>query len=207
MKQVNLKEFNVEELSISFWVSLTEDLFERLKSTVAPDEDGDYVFMDWYKMGNEGHSVLGIVSKVKYIPERYRIWIVCERRGGRGWMAKGVSVSRLLEIISGIEEEIVGICGLRLSFGKRKSYKTIISLPMKVTEMTNTLYDEIHGMHFIKKEGKSVKYDVILDLGADRTLKEMITFRKVINIRELILEDVLGDGMRISDGFVSREER
>jgi hypothetical protein len=206
MKQLNLKELDIEELEITFWVGLTEDLLEKIRSEVAPDEDGDYVFMDWYKVGSVGHFVMAIVSKEKHIPERYRIRIVCERRGGKRWGVGNVSVSRLLEIISSIEEETLGICGLRLSFGKRRRYKTVVSLPLKVTEMSKTLYDEIHGMHFIKREGKFFKYDVILDLEADKSLREMITFRKVININESILEDVVREGMKISDGFVSREE-
>lgn len=204
---MNLKEFNIEELNITFGVSLKGDLLEEVRSAVAPDEDGDYLFMDWYKISNVGHFVLAIVSKEKHIPERYRIRIICERRGSRGWMTGEVSVDKLLGILSSIEEEIAAICGLRLSFGKRKRYKTIISLPMKITEMSKTLYDEIHGMHFVKREGELFKYDVILDLDPDRSLREMITFRKVMNMNESILEDVVREGMRISDGFISREKR
>ena len=122
-------------------------------------------------------------------------------------MAQRVSVGKLVEIISSIDKEIVAICWLKLSFGRRRRYKTIVSLPMKVTEMPERLYDEIHGMHFIKREGKVLKYDVILDLDPDRSLREMITFRKAININESVLEEVIREGMRISDGFVSRGER
>lgn len=206
MKQVNLRESNIEELSFTFWPNLTDDLLEKIRSVVAPDKDGDYLFMESYKIGNVGHFVGAVITKLK-VEGSYRIRVLCEIGGGRG-LGKGVvSVSKLFEIISSIKEELAGICMLKLSFGRRKKYKKIISLPLKITDMPKALYDEIRGIHFTKNEGKVFKYDVILDLEPDGALKETITYRKMININESILEDIIREGIEISDGFVLSEKQ
>lgn len=206
MKQVNLKEFNIEELRFTLWPNLTDDLVEEIRSVVAPDEDGDYLFMESYKIGNVGHFVGAVVSKLE-VEGSYRIRVFCEiGRGGR--LGKSVvSVSKLFEIISSVKEDLAGICMLKLSFGRRKKYKKIISLPIKITDMPNAIYDEIRGMHFTKNEGRIFKYDVILDIEPDGALKETITYRKMININESILEDIIREGIEISDRFVLREKQ
>jgi hypothetical protein len=205
MKQVNLKEFNIEEVRFTVWTSLTDDLLEKIQSVVAPDKDGDYVFMESYKIGNVGHFVFAMVSELKG-EGIYRIGVICEKRGRR--LRKGIaSVSKLLEIISSIKEEMRVMCVLSLSFGRRKKYKTIISLPIKITDMPKTLYNEIHGFHFAKREGKDLKYDVVVDIERDGTLIELINFIKVINIKESILEDIIQEGIEISDGFIVREKQ
>jgi len=203
MKQVNLKEFNITELRFKFWTNLTSDLLEKIESVVAPDEDGDYVFMDPYKIKNVGHLIATVVSKSTG-EGRYGIRGICEvRKGGR--LGKGmVSVSKLLEIMSSIKEEITVMCLLRLSFGRRQKPKTIISLPIKITDMPKTLYDEIHGIHFVKREGRGFKYEVILDLERDGTLTGIIIYNKLMSIKESILEDIIQEGIEISDGFVLR---
>jgi len=206
MKQVNFKEFNITGLRFTFWVDLTDDLLEKIQSVAPPDKDGRCVFVDSYKIDNVSHFAVALVSKSKG-ERRYRIGVMWERerltRAGKG----RASVSKLFEIISCIKEEIAVKCTLRLSFGGTRKYKTIINLPIKITDMPESIYDEIHGMHFVKREGELFRYDVILDLDPDRSLREIITFRKVINMNESILEDVVREGMGISDGFVSGEKR
>ena len=203
MKQVNLKEFNIEEVRFTFWTSLTDDLLEKIRGVVAPDKDGDYVFMESYKIGNVGHFVVAVVSELKG-EGMYRIGVLCEKRSG-GRLKKGTaSVSKLLEIISSIKEEKRTICVLSLLFGKRKKYKTIISLPIKITDMPKTLYNEIRGFHFAKREGKGLKYDMVVDVERDGTLIGLLNFIRVTNIKESILEDIIQEGMEISDGFILR---
>lgn len=206
MKQVNLKELNIEELSCTFWITLTDDLVERIRGAVAPDEDGDYVFMDSYKIGNVSHFMGAAVSK-SLGEGRYKVRVVCEKEAGVKLPKDTISVRKLLEIISSIKEEVGAFCMLRLSFGKRRRPKTIISLPVKISDMPKTVYDEIRGFHFMKREDKVFKYDVILDIEPDGNLMEMINYRKMINIKESILEDVIQEGMVISDCFVIREKQ
>jgi len=206
MKQISLKEFNITGLSFRFWTNLTDDLLEKIRSVAPPDKDGDHIFIDSYKIGNVSHFVAAIVSKSTG-EGRHMIRVLWER-GRLSGSGKGVaSVSKLFEIISSIKEEIAVKCTLRLSFGRRRKYKTIISLPIKITDMPKTLYDEIHGMHFVKREGKGSKYDVILDLEQDGALMALINYKKLINIKESILEDILQEGIEISDGFVLREKK
>ena len=206
MKQVNLKEFNITELDFMFWANLTDDLLEKIRSVVAPDEDGDYIFIESYKIDNVGHIATAMVSKSKG-EGKYRIRYRCEiGKGGR--LGKGVvSVSKLFEIISSIEEKMMVRSRLRLSFGRRQKHKTIISFPIKITDMPKTLYDEIHGIHFVKREGKSFKYEVILDLEENGALMEVIIYKKLTNIKESIVEDIIQQGIEISDGFVLREKQ
>ena len=206
MKQVNLKEFNITELDFMFWANLTDDLLEKMRSVVTPDEDGDYIFIDSYKIDNVGHIATAIVSKSKG-EGKYRIRCRCEiGRGGR--LGKGVvSVSKLFEIMSSFKEKVMVISMLRLSLGRQKKHKAIISLPIKITDMPKMLYDEIHGVHFVKREGKSSKYEVILDLEENGALTETVTYRKLRNIKASIVEDIIQQGIEISDGFVLREKQ
>jgi hypothetical protein len=115
-----------------------------------------------------------------------------------------VSVGKLFEILSLTEEEVPVMSKLSLSFSRRQKRKTVISLPIKITDMPETLYDEIHGMHFAKREGKGFKYDVILDLERDGSITEIIIYNKVTKIKESILEDIVQAGIEISDRFVLR---
>jgi hypothetical protein len=206
MKQVNLKEFNITELDFVFWTKLTDDLLEKIRSVVTPDEDDDYIFINSYKIDNVGHVATAMVSKAKG-EGKYRIRCRCEiGRGGR--LGKGiVSVSKLFEIISSIKEKMMVISMLKLSFGRRQKHKTIISLPIKITDMPKTLYDEIHGIHFVKREGRSFKYEVILDLEENGTLIETIINNQQRTIKESIIEDIIRQGIEISDGFVLREKQ
>lgn len=206
MKQVNLKEFNITELDFTFWTNLTDDLLEKIGSVVDQDEDGDYIFVDSYKKDNVGHIAIAGVLKPKG-EGKYRIRCRCELgRGGR--LGTGVvRISKLFEIISSIEEKVMVNSVLKLSFGRRKKHKTIISLPIKITDMPKTLYDEIHGVHFVKREGKSFKYEVILDLEENGALLETIIFKKLRNINASIIEDIIQQGIEISDDFVLREKQ
>lgn len=206
MKQVNLKEFNITELNFMFWVSLADDLLEKIRSVVAPDKDGDYVFIDSYKVDNVGHVAGAVVTKSTG-ELRYMIQGMCEvRRGGR--LRKGaVSVSRLFEIISPLEEKTLVVSRLKLSFGRRQKYKTIISLPIKITNMPKMPYDEIGGIRFVKREGNSVKYEVILDLEQNGALNETIIYNELRNIRESMIVDIIQHGIEVSDSFILREKR
>lgn len=206
MKQVNFKELNITGLRFVFWTELTDDLLEKIRSVAPPDKDGNCVFVDSYKISNVSHFVLTLVSKAKG-ERRYPISVMWERERLTG-VGKGVaSVSKLFEIISCIKEEIAVRCTLRLSFGRPRKYKTIISLPIKITDMPKAIYDEIHGMHFVKREGKGSKYDVVLDLEKNGAVMVLINYRKMMNIKESMLEDILQEGIEISDGFVLREKK
>jgi len=205
MKQVNLKEFNIKELGFWFLANLTDDVLEKIRNVVAPDEDGDYIFLDSYKIANVGHTAIAVVSKSKS-EGKYRIACKYEiMRGGR--LGKDiVSVSKLLEIIPAIKEKVMVNGRLRLLFGRRKKHKSIISLPMKITDMPKMLYDEIHGVHFVKNEGKNLKYEVILDIEENGALSETVIYKELRTIKASIVEDVKQQGIEISDGFVLREK-
>jgi len=205
MKQVNLKEFNIEGLRFTFWTSLTDDLLERIRSVVAPDEEGDYIFEESYRIGNVGHFMFAMVSKVEG-EGTYMIVVSCNIKGGRGLRKGAGNVGKLLEILSDIKKETTAFCVLHLSFGRRKKCKTVISLPLKITDMPKTLYNEIRGIHFAKREEKGLRYDVVVDVERDGNLTEMINYRKMINMKESILEDVIQEGLKISDSFVLREK-
>jgi hypothetical protein len=206
MKQVNLKEFNITGLRFTFWVDLPDDLWEKIRGVTSQDKEGDCVFADRYKIGNVSHFALALVSKSKG-ERRYGIRVMWERESLTG-VGKGIaSVSKLFEIISCIKGEVAVNCSLRLSFGRPRKYKTIISLPIKITDMPEAIYDEILGMHFVKREGKGYKYDVILDLERKGAVMMLINYRKLMNIKESMLEDILQEGIKISDGFVLREKK
>jgi len=206
MKQVNLKEFNITGLRFSFWVTLPDDLWEKIRSATSQDKGGGYVFADKYKIGNVSHFMLALVSESRG-EKRYGIRVMLERESLTGVGKSIASLSKLLEIISCIKEEVAVDCRLRLSFGRPRKCKTVISLPIKITDMPEAIYDEIHGMHFVKREGKGRKYDVILDLERKGAIVLLINYKTLVNIKESILEDILQEGIEISDGFVLREKK
>lgn len=203
MKQVNLKEFQINELRFTFWATLTDDLLGEIQSVVTADEDGDYIFREPYRIGNVSHYLFAMVSKSSG-EGRYRIVVSCSVESVRGLRKEAGNVRKLFEILSPIKEDLTAYCVMHLSLGRRKKYKTVISLPIKITDMPNTLYDEIRGAHFAKREGKAIKYDVVVDVERDGNLIELINYTKKINIKESILEDVVKEGMKISDGFILR---
>jgi hypothetical protein len=206
MKQINFRELNITGLRLEFSVDLTDDLLEKIRSVAPPDKDGDHVFVDSYKIGNVNHFLIAIVSKSTG-EGRYGVLVGWERGRLRG-VGKGVSsVGKLLEIMSSIKEEITVECALKLVFGQRLKHKTVINLPIKVTDMPEALYDEIHGMHFVKREGKGSKYDVILDLRRGGGLLASIGYERLVNIRESLVEELLQQGIEISEGFVVREKK
>lgn len=206
MKKINLRELNIQDVDFTFRISLTDDLLERIESNVKPDDDGDYVFVERYKADGVGHMLGAVMSKGKG-EERYRVRVLCERMRYGKVQEGTVSVCRLFEIISSIKEEIVVRCMLRLSFSKRKKYKTMISLPMKITDMPDATYNEIHGMHFVKRAGNDRKYDFILDIGRDGTITAAIHYGKRVKIQESIMEDIVKEGMGICNSFVVGKEK
>lgn len=206
MKQINFKELSIVRLRLEFSINLPDDLLEKIGSVAPPDKEGDHVFMDSYKMGNVNHFVIAIVSKSTR-EGRYVVLIGWERGKLRG-VGRGVrSVGKLFEIMSSIKEEIAVTCALRLVFGQRVKHKTIMNLPIKVTDMPETLYDEIHGMHFVKREGKGSKYDVILDLRKEGGLLASVGYERLVNMRGSVVEELLEEGIEISEGFVLREKK
>jgi hypothetical protein len=203
MKKLNFKELNITGLRFAFRVTLTDDIWEQIQNATTKDKVGGYVFVDKYKIGNVSHFVLALVKKSK-VEKRYAIGIMWERENLTG-VGEGIaSVSKLLEIISCIEGEVAIYGRLSLLFGRAQKCKTIVSLPMKITDIPEAVYDEIHGMHFVKSEGKGRKYDVILNRERKGAVGLLVNYRAMMNIRESILEDVLKEGIKISEGFVFR---
>jgi hypothetical protein len=203
MKLLNLKKLNIVELRFDFSINLMDDLLEKVESVVAADKDGDYMFMDPYRIDNVGHVLATMVSK-SGVPEIYRVRGIWEIRKGRVSSKGLVSVGKLFEIISSIEAKTMLEGSLRLSFSRRKKYKSIINLPIKITDMPKMTYDEIHGMHFVKREGRDFKYDVILDVERDGSLTELVIYQRRMEVKESILEDIIQEGLEISDCFVLR---
>lgn len=206
MVRINLKSFDISALRINFEASLPEDLLEIMGSVCPPDEDGDFVFVDSYKVEGVGHAASAIVSELKKGAKEFGFEFMYRvRRGGR--LGKDVPrTSQLLEILSAIKEPVWFNCLLRFIFGKRSKTNTLINLPIKVTAQPNAPFNEIHGIHFVKLEKKELEYEVILDLLDEGGLMETVIFRHRNRISESTIEKIVRKAVEISNSFVSKEE-
>ena len=205
MVKENLKSHNIDELRFNFKIKPSEKLVREMGNACSPDEEGDYVFLDSYKVEGVGHVASAVVSEleggVRDFLFRFRYAVA---RGGR--LKKSVPrVDSLLEILSVIEEPVQFNCLLRFLFGKRSKSKTFINLPIKFTRQSNAPFNEIHGVHLVKLEEKEINYEVILDLVDEGGFMETVIFGNRMKISESVVEKIIRKGIRISKSFVTEE--
>jgi hypothetical protein len=200
----NLKKFNITEVRVSFKAKLTEELLGKLKS-FTPDEEGDYVFIERYKSEGVGHVATALVSLNEDNTEFSCRLLYRVRKGGRS--RKSIpGISQLLDIVSAIQERVEFSCLLRFTFSKRTKTSMLINLPLKVTDKINAPFSEIYGAHFVKREGKQVKYEVILDFSEESGMLGTFVFETKDRISESVVEKIIQKGVGISKIFVSKEE-
>lgn len=204
--RANLKSFCIDQIRFNFEVKLSEELIEKIRNICSPDEDGDYVFFDYYRVESVGHVASAVVSQLKGDVEKFGVSFLYMLGKGGGFIKGAPKISSLLEVLSVVEEPVLVNCFLRFKFGKRSKVKGIVNLPVKISSQPNALFDEIHGVHFVKFEGGETKYEVILDIIEGGVLMQTVMFGNNIRISESSVGHVLRTGLEISRRFVSKGE-
>jgi hypothetical protein len=202
----NLKVFSISLIRMSCKIELTEDLIQQIRGASPPDEDGDSVFEDIYKVGDNRHVGWATVTKPEKDGTTCHLYIAYALSRGRMRKVKLPLVDQALEILSNVDSAVELLCALTFEFAKRDKAKTIVSLPLILSESPNLPFNEIRGLHFSKMEGKRSQYDVILDRGEDGAITESLILRHTAKISNVLLDGVIKEAVRISNSFVSKKE-
>lgn len=202
----NLKSYDITELRFSATLTLGDDLIGQIREASPPDESSDSLFLDSYKADGGTHRAWVWVIEQDRKARRFRIEFTYEQaRGGR--LPKDVPrISKLVDIASSIEEAVDISCHVSFQFGRRRKAKPIIPLPMKLMQSPDMPFDEIDGLHLVKRDGKGTKYDVILGLMGEGVLIETIFFGYRARIQETLVDEIIAEAARISNCFVLKEE-
>lgn len=203
----NLKVLSMNEIDLYGELELTDDLIQQIRTASPPDKDGYSFFFDVYKVENSSHVGLLMISvpvkrgKTCDFSLHYEVGTWGKPR------KKYPSIDQALGILASIDGSIELDCFSIFDFAKRDKVKTILNLPLIVSESPNLPFDQVRGFHFSKMEGKHSKYDVILDRGEDGRLKETVVFRyTTTKINDSLTNDVVNKAVEISEQFAVKEK-
>ena len=202
----NLKSHDIIDLHLSSTLTLSDDLIEQIHQASPPDDDGDSVFADSYKVDGVGHRAWVWVIEKDKDARSFSIEMNYELgKGGR--LRKAMPrINQLLDILPSIEEELDIHCEVSFKFEGRRKAKPIIPLPMKLIESPDMPFDEIDMLHLVKRDGKRTKYDVLLSLLELGVLRETVYFDHHARIQETLADDIVKEAEIISDRFVLKGE-
>lgn len=205
MIKIGLKTPGVVEFRFDVKTKFSEELVKKINKVCEPDKDGDFVFADSFKVEGVGHVASIIISEIKKGSGEFGLYFYYVRRRGR--LSKKIpKIEQIFEILSELEEQVKFNCFLRLAFGKRAKTNTLVNLPIKISNNTDAIFNEIHGIHFVKIEKKELEYEVILDLLEGGGFTEAVIFPHKDVIAESTIATILGKGLDISSRFVSMKE-
>jgi len=197
----NLKSAGINSLRLSCEISLTEALINQIHDIAPPDEEGDSIFVDSYKVNEISHRAFTWVLKPRGKATKFRIAFVYEIGRGGKWR-KYPRINKLLDILSSIEEPITFSCQASLKLGRGAKAKPIVNLPMRWTQAPYMPFNEIHGLHLVKLNGKEIEHEIILDLVTTKELKGTVFFSYNAKVHALITHDIFNKAVKISESFV-----
>jgi hypothetical protein len=204
--KTDFKVFSISTIHISCRIELAEDIIRKIREASPPDEDGDSVFEDTYRVGENRYGGVATVTKTEEDGKTCFLYISYTLTRGRMRKIKLPLVDQALEILSNIDSAVELYCVLTFEFTKRDKVKTIISLPLILSESTKLPFSEIRGIHFSKMEGKRSQYDIILDRGEDGAITESLILRYTAKINNVLFDEVIKEAVRISNSFISKKE-
>lgn len=203
----NLKAFSIKSIRFSFEIELPVGLAKQITKESPPDKDDDSVFADIYKVGNTKYGSSVLVSKTKKKEANYQISfdykIISSRKRKLGFP----HIDRALQILSNIDGTVKLECFSTFEFTKRDKVKTIVSLPITVSESPYLPFNEIRGLHLSRMEEKHPKCDIILDRDRDGTLNETLLFSYEAKISETLLDEVVSEAVKVSNSLVFMEKQ
>jgi hypothetical protein len=204
--KLNLKACDIIELRFLVTLTLSDDLIAQIKEASPPDEDGDSIFVDSYEVDGAKHRAWVWVSMVNEGTTKFRIDFNYELGKGGRLRKSTPRINKVVGILCSVEEEVDITCQVSFQFGRRRKAKPIIPLPLKLIELPNIPFDEIDGLHLVKRDGKQTKYDVILGVSSGGALTEIIFFDYHSRIREDLADEIIREAVRISNLFILKEE-
>lgn len=202
----NLKPYDITSLTASFVLTFSEDLIAQIREASPPDDDGDSVFLDSYKVDNVSHRASVWVMELDKDVGSFRVGLRYELgKGGR--LRKDMPrINKIFDILASIEEQINIDCQVIFTFERRQRIKPIIPLPMKLIESPDMPFDEIAGVHLVKRIEERERHDVVLGISTGGVLFENIFFEHRASIQERLVDDIVGQAVEISNRFVSKGE-
>ena len=201
----NLKSSDIIKLQFSATVTLSASLIGEIRKASPPDEDGDSVFVDSYRSDGINHRAWAWVSGVEEGTMRASIQFNYELGKGGKLRKAAPRVNQLVDIVSSIEEGVEADCEATFEFGRLQKAKPIVPLPMRLIELPGMPFDEIEGLHLVKRDGEQSKYDVILDIPRKGVLRESVFFSYHARIQETLADEILREAAKISNRFVVKE--
>lgn len=203
---VNLKSLSINEVELSGNIELPDILIQQIREVSPPNKDGNTLFYDSYKIGNDSHVGWLALSSPEKDTKTYRFFLHYQPGRVRKQKKRIPLVSEALEILSNTDNPFELSCSVTFSFKKRDKVKTILSLPLALSDSPSFPFDEVRGIHISKTEDKIRKYDAILDRGRDGSLTAAIGFPHKVTINSALISDVVNKAVEISAGLVCREK-
>lgn len=196
------KHLDMQDIRISANVKIPKYLLDRIAEASVPDEEGDSFFGELYKLDGNNVALTALVEGVKKGDTKNFVTFVCRKTKYKRLSKDIVRASKLMDILVNYDEKVNFDCFIRLRFTRRYRAKSIIHLPINITDLNNSPFNEIHGVHFVKKRGKEYEYEVILDLLENGGLQENILFKYDTKINKKMINEIYDIAKNISERFV-----
>jgi hypothetical protein len=208
MLSSSLKKLNIEFLQFSTRLTLDGAVIQKIQESSPPDEDGDSEFLEQVPIGKDTQWVSAWFSR-RTGKNECSIVFTCRQGKYRvpGRPRKRPSIplpTELLDILSVVKDEFEFDCRMRLTYKTRK-VRPIVNLPLRVSNHPHSLFTEIRGLHFCRKDQMNQSLDVIMDI-VDNELQETMSFVRRSQIRESLFNDIINDAVVLNQGFVSLEK-
>jgi len=205
MITVSLKSENVIAFQFDTTLMLNDDVIKRVKELSPPDKSGGSLFEEIQEINTEKYESFASVGRTKKNNGKYEVTIAVTP-SRRRQIKERASVSQLIEILSTIKEKLDFDCRILLRLRRSKGLNPIINLPLRLSESVDLAFNEIHGIHLVKKNNEGdIIYHVILDTAPKSALRESISFIHSGNFSETIIDEILKEALKISKLFVVRK--
>ncbi len=205
---IDLKSNSISGFWFSTTLLLPDDVVRRIRELSPADKDGDSIFQEEQEAPNGKLIVFAVVSRVGKSDNKFSIHLSYHPRRRARSAKKSTktmpSVSNLLGVLSALQEETKFECRLISQFKKTSKAIPILKLPLKLTDFPGSVFGEIHGIHFVSRNGTDLTH-TILDTSPDGTLLESIDFSYSKQFHQSIAEEILGRAIELSNLYVAKE--
>jgi len=196
------ENLDLQDVRITADVEVPKSLLDKVAGLCVPDEEGDCLFGELYKLDGNNVTLTALVEGVKKGGTKNSITFVCRKTKSKRLSIDFIRTSKLIDILADYDKKVIFDCFIRLQFARRYRAKSIVHLPINITDLNNSPFNEIHGVHFVKKRGKEYEYEVILDLLENGKLQENILFKYNAKIKKGMLNEIYDIAKNISERFV-----
>ncbi len=205
---IDLKSNSVITFGFSTTLLLPDDVIRRIRELSPADKDGDSTFQEEQEAPNGKLMVFALVSGVgksdKKVGIRFDYYPRRRARSAKKSTKIMPSVSNLLGALSTLQEETKFECRLISQFKKPSKAIPILKLPLKLTDFPGSVFGEIHGIHFVSRNGTDLIH-AILDTSQDGALLESINFSYSKQFNQSIAEDILTRALELAKLYVVME--